>query len=177
MKKKIIIGVFIGFLIFLAMFIVLNVSTESEQIVENGTENKLEIEPEEEISEEVNYDTTIRLYFFDETSGIMSGEDRKIDARKLIDNPYIYAINLLINGPEKQGLRNAIPEGTKVNSANLRNGTLSVDLSEEFLNANGTDAIYSIVNTLYEFNEIDNIKFTINGEEKDGLKEKFVKKE
>lgn len=177
MKKKIIIGVCVGILIFLVMFIVLNVSTESEQIVENGTEAKLEIEPEEEISEDVNYDTTVKLYFVDETSGIMTCEDRRVDARKLIDNPYLYVINLLINGPEKQGLKGVIPDGTKVNSATLKNGTLNVDFSEEFLNGSGTDAIYSIVNTLYEFNEIDNIKFTINGEEKEGLKEKFVKKE
>lgn len=177
MRKKIIISVAITFIGLILLFIIFNVSTEYDQIVENGTVTQQEIEPEEEISDEVSYDTSVKLYFIDKTSGIMSFENKNIDARKLIDNPYIYILNLLINGPENDGLKNPIPEGTKVNSASLKSGTLSVDLSEEFLNGMGTDAIYSMVNTLCEFNEVDNIKILINGEEKEGLKEKFIKKE
>ena len=88
----------------------------------------------------------------------------------------MFVVNLLINGPEKPGLKNAIPDGTKLNKANIENGTVRVDFSDEFLNGSGTDAIYMIVDTLYEFNEVSSVKFTINGEEREGLKEKFLKK-
>ena len=175
MKKKILILIGVAILAFLIFFVFLNVSTESEQIVENGVELQKEIEPQEEIPEGASFETTVKLYFCDKTSGIMSSEDRVIDARKLLDNPYLYVINLLIGGPESDGLTNPIPKGTKVNKAELQNGTLNVDLSEDFLNGSGTSSIYSIVNTLYEFNEVDNIKFTIDGKEKEGLKEKFMK--
>ena len=50
-----------------------------------------------------------------------------------------------------------------------------IDLSKEFLNSSGTNAIYSIVNSLSELTEVSGIKFTIDGEVKDGLKETFVK--
>lgn len=177
MKKKVRIAIICTLIIISGMIIILNVSTECDQIVENGTIVGQEIQPEEEISEETNYETSVKLFFLDETSGILSYEERLIDARKLIDNPYSYIVSLLINGPEKRGLKSAIPEGTRVNSAIIKNGTLLIDLSEEFLNSEGSDAVYSIVNTLCEFNEVNNIKFTINGEERDGLKELFVKKE
>ena len=177
MNKKIIVGIASTIVILLGVFIAMNVSTEVEQSVETQDGETLEIQPEEEISEEVNYETKVKLYFSDATSGIISSEERIIDARKLIDNPYMYVLNLLIEGPESEGLKSEIPEGTKVNSAIFNNGTLKIDLSEEFLNSSGTNPIYSIVNTMYEFNEINNIKFTINGEEKDGLKERFMKKE
>ena len=167
---------FSSMLIFVTLFLVLNFSTEFEQIVENENFNETVIEPEEEVSEDINFDTKVRLYFVDETSGILSYEDRVVDARELIDNPYMFVVNLLINGPEKPGLKNAIPDGTKLNKANIENGTVRVDFSDEFLNGSGTDAIYMIVDTLYEFNEVSSVKFTINGEEREGLKEKFLKK-
>lgn len=177
MKKRIIVGIASAVIIFLGVFISMNVSTEVEQSVETQEGNKIEIQPEEEIPEESNYDTKIKLYFSDATSGILRSEERIVDARKLIDNPYIYVLDLLIEGPESEELKSEIPEGTKINSAIFNKGTLKIDLSEEFLNSNGTNPIYSIVNTMYEFNEIDNIKFTINGEEKNGLKENFIKKD
>jgi len=177
MKKKIKIGIIVAIIIGIVLFIALNISTESEQYVENESGIQAEIEPAEEIADERDYSTTVRLYFFDSTSGIMSAEDRKIDARNLIDNPYIYVLNLLMDGPEKGNLETAIPKGTKVNSASLQGDTLNVDLSEEFLQGSGTNPLYSIVNTMYEFNEVNSIKFTINGEEKDGMREKFVKAE
>lgn len=81
-----------------------------------------------------------------------------------------------MNGPETEGLTNAIPRETKVNGVVLNQGILVVDLSKEFLNSNGTDSIYEIVNTLSQFNEVEGVKFKIDGEVKDGLKEIYIKK-
>ncbi len=169
MKKKIIITILI--IIIAVILIACCVSTE----VENNVENITEIQPEPEISEEETRQTTINLYFEDKISGIIAKEQRKVDSKELIDAPYEYVLKLLIEGPKIDDLNNPIPEGTKINSVNLEKGVLYVDLSPEFLNASGTNAIYSIVNTMTEFTEINGVKFTINGETKDGLKEIFSK--
>ncbi len=171
MKKKIIITVI--FIIAIIILIICSISTE----VENNVENIAEIEPEEEITEDVLRQTDVTLFFVDSTSGILVKEIRKIDSKELIDSPYRYVLDLLIKGPESEGLSNPIPEGTKINSVQFEKGTLKIDLSEEFLNSSGTNSIYSLVNTLTEFTEVNGVKITINGETKEGLKDTFVKKE
>ena len=72
-------------------------------------------------------------------------------------------------------MESAIPKGTKINNCVMNKGVLTVDLSNDFLNSSGTNSIYSIVNTMSQFNEIDSVIFRINGEENDQLKEKFIK--
>ena len=170
MKKKKIIFI-LGFIIIVIILIISSISTE----VENNVENIEEIEPEQEISEEEVRQTVVSLYFEDKISGILAKEERKVDSKNLIDDPYKYILELLLNGPEQEDLNNPIPEGTKLNSIKYEKGILYIDLSSEFLNSNGTNSIYSIVNTMTEFTEINGIKFTIDGEIKDGLKETFVK--
>jgi len=170
MNKKIIFIIILIVSIIIA--IICNISTERE----NNVENIPEIQPEEEISEEQMRQTKIKLFFVDNTSGILAQEERNIDSKELIDNPYKYIINLLIEGTKDENLKNTIPEGTKLNSAKLDKGTLCIDLSSEFLNGGGTDSIYSIVNTVTEFTEINSVKFTIDGEIKEGLTESFVRK-
>ena len=169
MKKKVIITILI--VIAILVLVALSVSTE----IENNVDNIAEIEPEPEISEEEVRQTTVILYFEDAISGILAKEERKVDSKELIDEPYKFVLNLLLEGPKIDDLHNPIPEGTKLNDATLEKGILTVDLSKEFLNANGTNAIYSIVNTLSEFTEVNGVKFTIDGEIKDGLKEVFLK--
>ncbi len=169
MKKKI--TVFIAFLLLIIILIICSVSTE----VENNVDNQAEIQPEEEITEEVLRQTKVNLYFVDNTSGILAKEERIIDSKELIDLPYKYILDLLLAGPEKEGLVTAIPENTKLNSVTFEKGIVTVDLSEEFLNSDGTNSIYSIVDTLTEFTEVNGVKFTINGEVKENLKEVYVK--
>lgn len=169
MKKKVIITVCI--IVLIVILIALSISTE----VVNNVENVPEIQPEEEISEEENRQTTIVLYFEDSTSGILAKEQRKVDSKELIDDPYKYVLELLLKGPEIEDLLNPIPEETKINEIKFEKGIVYVDLSKEFLNASGTNAIYSIVNTLSEFTEVDGVKITIDGEEKEGLKNIFTK--
>lgn len=171
MKKIISIILIIVLVIGVIAFIFLNFSTE----VDNSVKDQNEIQPEEEVPEAQDYSTKIKLYFIDQSSGILTFENRSVDSRELIENPYLYVLNLLVKGPEIPGLINAIPERTKINSAKLEKGTLCVDLSEEFLNSGGTDSIYSIVNTVTQFNEIDSVKFFIDGKINDSLKEKFVR--
>ena len=174
MKKMFILKVviIIAIISILAILIILNFSTE---VVEN-VENETVIEPEEEISEEQMRQTAITLYFEDKESMQLVTEEKKVDAKDLVDNPYLYIVNLLILGPNSENLQNPIPEGTKLNKAELNGDCFTFDLSQEFLNSSGTNAIYAIVNSLTELKEVNSVKFLINGEEQDNMKEAFVRK-
>ena len=98
-------------------------------------------------------------------------EGRMIDAKLLLTDPYTTLISLLSETPKSDKLQSVIPEGTKVLNIELKEDIIYLDLSKEFIdNHNGglqneKATIYSIVNTLTELNEINNIKFLINGEE------------
>ena len=174
MKRNFILRVVIviSIISIIAILIILNFSTE---VVEN-VGNETVIEPEEEISEEQMRQTSVILYFEDKESMQLVTEEKKADAKDLIDNPYLYIVNLLILGPEDKNLQSPIPEGTKVNKAEINKDCVTVDLSKEFLNSSGTNAIYAIVNSLTELKEVNSVKFLIDGEEQDNMKEAFVRK-
>lgn len=169
--KKIITTIIIV-IIFITIILVglFNISTEIEQNVDNNNE----ILPEEEILEEQNLETEIKLYFTDSTSNILSYETRKINSKELIKNPYGYILELLFKGPSENKYKNEIPSNTKINNVNFKKGILYVDLSEEFLNSNGTNSIYAIVNTVCQFNEVEKVKFTIDGKDINNLKEYYT---
>lgn len=75
----------------------------------------------------------------------------------------------LINESDKQGY-NVIPKGTKLLNYSQDKGIATVDLSQEFINNSSggstsqTMAIYSIVNSLTEFENINSVLFLIEGE-------------
>ena len=131
-KKSRVIKIIAIFLIILiiALLIFFNVSTEVVQNVDNETE----IEPEQEISEEQMRQTLITLYFEDKNSMQLVKEERNVDAKDLIDNPYLYVVKMLIQGPKDENLQNPIPQDTKVNKVEFKNKEycVYVDLSKEF---------------------------------------------
>lgn len=172
MKKKLKIILIFGIVLAIIIFIICNVSTENVQNVENEGV----IEPEEEISEEQMRQTTLNLYFEDKQSNELVKEEVRVDVKELVDTPYLYVVNLLLAGPKSENLQSPIPEGTKVNNIELVGDCVKVDLSSEFLNMSGTNAIYSIVNSLTEFKDVTNIKILIDGEEKQNMKEPFIRK-
>lgn len=173
MKGKWKIVIFIAILVGLVVFFIFNLSTEVVENVENGTI----IQPEEEISDEQMRQTVINLYYEDKQSLELVKEEAKIDVKELIDTPYLYVVNLLLQGPKSESMQSAIPEGTRVNKVELIGDCANVDLSSEFLNCSGTNAIYSIVNSLTEFKDINSVKILIDGEENTNMKDAFVRKE
>lgn len=99
-------------------------------------------------------------------------------------------MNLLIEGPKSEKLEKTIPEGTKVNKIELKKKVLWIDLSKEFIenHKQGAEAesrtIYSILNTMTQLNEVESVKFVIDGKEDSAfsdnaikLKDAFVPKE
>lgn len=124
--------------------------------------------PQQEISDEQLRQTYVKLYFLGSETGELQCENRGIDSKELISNPYLTLVKLLITGPNVEGLQKIIPEGTTVNSATLQGDTIILDLSSNFTTSvNDTqmasNMIYSIVNTLTELNEVTKVKFVIDG--------------
>ncbi len=147
----------------------------------NNTSNQItEYTPAQEFSDDEIRKTIISLYFKNEETNSLIAEAKCIDVKELYQDPYTYLINMLIEGPESEKLKSAIPQGTKVNSCTLKGNTLYVDLSQEFVDnapAGITEEsmiVYSIVNTLTELNEVAGIKILIDGQENKAFKDNAI---
>ncbi|MGM0367273.1 MAG: GerMN domain-containing protein [Actinomycetota bacterium] len=111
----------------------------------------------------------ISLYFAKdiENSFYLVEESRQVSTDKIYKN----SIQELIKGPKQEGLVATLPKTVKVNYVNIENHTAVVDFSEEIITDQGIPhssttenlAIYSIVNTLTQFEEIEEVEITVNG--------------
>ena len=124
--------------------------------------------PAEEISDEQIRRTFVKLYFLGNESHQLQVENREIDAKELLVNPYMKLTNLLISGPNAEGLEKLIPNDTKINAVGLNGNTVVLDLSYHFTSniddvTTASNMVYSIVNTLTELTEVTNVKFLIDG--------------
>lgn len=83
------------------------------------------------------------------------------------EDPKISALKELIQGePTTPGAFKVLPPATRINSIKFKNDLATVDFSKEVLQANvGASGealgIQSIVNTLTEFSEINQVEFTV----------------
>lgn len=115
---------------------------------------------------------TITLYFasIEDNQAYLVKETREV--KDMGDNIYKTVIEELIKGPASDSLYPTVPPDTVVNSVKLSEGLAIVDFNlriitnfEDIPHSSTTEtlAIYSIVNTLTEFEEIDMVKITIEG--------------
>lgn len=173
-KKIILIIIIIAILIGLGVWYFFFFNKNNEQQVN-------EIIPEEEISEEQMRQTIVSLYFFNESAKSLASEGRLIDAKELVEDPYRKLMELLIEGPQNTNLSKTIPDGTRVNKAELKGETLYLDLSKEFIeNHQGGEeqesiTIYSIVNTMTNLTEVNAVKILIDGKENQAFKDNKIK--
>ena len=174
MKKKIIIFTII--LLLIAGLIGGYFFIKNKENVEEGT-----IVPEEEISDEQMRQTIVSLYFYNKDLKQLVSEGRLIDVKDLLANPYQKLMELLIQGPENQSLSKTIPDGTKVNKAELKGDILYIDLSKEFVeNHTGGEekesaTIYSIVDTMTNLTEVNAVKILIDGKEDMAFQDDLIK--
>ena len=137
--------------------------------------------PQEEISVSQNRMTILTLYFKDSSTGELMPEARQVDVKEIISEPYKTIMNFLIEGPNVAGMEKIIPEGTKLNSINLEDENLIIDLSKEFIDQQeiGSEeynkVIYSIVNTFLELKEVSSVSFLIDGEKVDKMSDPYTK--
>ena len=148
----------------------------SETGDQSSAENEEESQDEEtaEASEETsdnNGGITINVYYSDEQASYLVGEKRMVSS----ENRYVDALYELMKLPSDSSLVILIPDTTKINNVIVEDGIAKVDLSENFIDdrfdSDTVDnlLIYSIVNTLTEFSEVDAITFYIDGTKLDIL--------
>lgn len=173
-KKKIILILTMILIVIVGIYIYKNVSIEK-----NNEDEYQDYTPQEEISEEQMRQTKVILYFENNETGELDTEIKIIDAKDLIENPYLELINLLIKGPQSSNLKKLIPDGTIIHDVTIENSCAKINFSQEFLNYENEEKklkiINSIVNTLTNLKEITSVKFLINGEECEALKETYIK--
>ena len=114
---------------------------------------------------------TIDLYFTDGEGSRLALERREIPVG-FIDALTRSAVEGLLSGPDKERLSRTIPEGVRIRSIFVKDGTAYVDFTSSIAANHVGGAwtelltIYSIVNTLTEnFSEIGKVQILIDGRE------------
>lgn len=109
----------------------------------------------------------VKLYFPDNNAEKLHLEQRNID---IVDGGIAKAtVKALIAGPTTTNLIDSIPPNTQLLNIYILDKTVYVDFSKEFIsNHSGGSAgelmtLYSIVNTLTEFNTINDVQILIEG--------------
>ena len=136
-----------------------------------------EYTPQEEISEEQARQTIVSLYFQSKETKELVPEARLIDIKEIINDPCDKLVQLLIDGPKNEKEEKIIPENTKLNKSYMDDDCVVIDFSNELLNFNKTEEkakenlINSLVNTLTQLTEVNNVKILIDGNENEEFNE------
>ncbi|MGM0501719.1 MAG: GerMN domain-containing protein [Bacillota bacterium] len=117
----------------------------------------------------INFFATIKtkVYFANSQASYLVSEQREVKKNNLYQN----LIQELIAGPQSDELVVTIPPQTELLGIEVQSGVAKVNFSKELAEehwggtAGETMTVYSIVNTLTQFNEIDKVKILIDGAE------------
>ena len=125
-------------------------------------------------AEPTNYEI-LTLYFENSEGSALSTEIREVQV-----NPNLpverYIVEQVIAGPEDKSLRSTVPYDTKIRDISTADGVCYVDLSVEFVNKqlglekDALAAVYSIVNSLCEIEDVTKVQFLIEGEKLDSYR-------
>ncbi|MGE5544759.1 MAG: GerMN domain-containing protein [Bacillota bacterium] len=111
---------------------------------------------------------TVKLYFADEDNERLVTEDRQL-AIKAGEDKYTAVLQALIKGPENDNYRVNISPNTRVYGTIKQGDKLIVDVNDDFARFGGSMAeilgVGAFVNTLTQFDEIDEVKILVEGEE------------
>ncbi len=151
-----------------------------QQVKKRQEENKIEeYTPQEEITQDQERQTIVSLYFPNKETNELNPEARLIDIKEIINDPYEKLINLLIEGPKNEKNKKIIPENTKLNKCYLEGDCVVLDFSANILNdakeEDKENILKSIVNTLTELTEVNQVKILIDGNTNSQLKEVYVR--
>jgi germination protein M len=112
----------------------------------------------------------VTLYFSDDQAMGVVGEQRQIEAAEDRQQFIKLVLEELIKGPRSEKLYATIPKTVKVQSVKIQDGIAAVDFSQQMHidhwgGATGEAmTIDSIVNTLTEFDYIEKVKMTVDGQ-------------
>lgn len=142
--------------------------------------SKLIFKAKETSTEEIEELTgKIALYFKGEDNLKLEKEYRNVSMDRIKENIGKTIVEEVLKGPTSENLKSTIPEGTKLIDVNIVGNQAKVNLSNEFIDnqknnaADSLLAIYSIVNSLTEITEIEEVKFYIDNVEAESYKGYF----
>jgi len=146
-------------------------STENEASSDNLVGEALVEEPVVDTEEKVETNSysgykMVNIYFSDENGEYLVGELRSMPESNYLEQ----AIIELLEGPDADNLVSLIPSNAKLLGARIDNGIAKINFSKEFvenkLESDIVDrlTVYSIVNTVTEFDEINSVEIYIEGE-------------
>ena len=121
------------FLVLLVVILGVVIYYFNKNKLEETNEIVQEYVPAEEVSDEQLRSTIISLYFVNKDSGEINPEARTININLLLENPYKYLLEQLIEGPKNEKLQKVIPDNTKINNVELKGDILYIDFSHEFI--------------------------------------------
>lgn len=108
----------------------------------------------------------LKLYFANDAGDALVAEEREVEYSSNIVMEKLIVKNL-IEGPDGDGLKATLPEGTELLDVNTTNGTCYVNFNEAFMNQDyeisEAVVIYSIVNSLSEVSTVNRVQILVNG--------------
>jgi germination protein M len=109
----------------------------------------------------------VKLYYATEDGNYLSEISLNVHYSSNVPLEQV-VLNYLSDNPKQEGIKSPIPEGTKVLSVVINEGTCYVTLDSGFLNLPEWEsrevAIYSIVNTLCELENISKVQLIVSTE-------------
>lgn len=119
-----------------------------------------------DFSSEALVETTINLYFSTYDGKTVMPEKRKVYYSSNVSLDHV-VLDQLMSGPDDDKLLSAMPAEVRLLSVSTTSRTCYVNFSEAFQNpiTGLTDnvVVYSVVNSLTELPDIDNVVITVNG--------------
>ena len=141
-------------------------NTEVSTTEDSSTSQETSVTSQEtENNNSSNEEVTINVYYADQNGEYLIGEARILSG----GSKYVDAISEMMKEPIDSSLVKLIPESTKINSVTVNDGIAKVDLSKNFVDDKFPGetmdilVIYSIVNTLTEFPDVNSVEFYIDG--------------
>ena len=107
----------------------------------------------------------IVLYFSDQNAQFLKPETRTITS----DSLYKDTLKELIKGPENNNLNKTIPAGVKVLDISINNNVALINFNQALIENHWGGStgermtVYSIVNTMTQFDEINQVKIIVEG--------------
>ncbi len=111
------------------------------------------------------------LYFSTRDAMYLVGEKREVAVEEI----YFNTVAGLIEGPRASDLSPTIPEEVKLLGIEIKDGTASINFNQALIenhwggSSGESLTVYSVVNTLTQFPDIDRVQFLIEGEKVETL--------
>ncbi|WP_158589447.1 GerMN domain-containing protein [Butyrivibrio sp. CB08] len=109
----------------------------------------------------------LKLFFANETGDKLVPVYRSVVYNSNISMERL-AVEQIISGPNTDICYPTISKDSKINSVNVKDGVCYIDFDSAFLsepyNVTAEVALYSLVNTVAEFSDVNKVAFSVNGE-------------